>query len=317
MGLLILLLLCNDKKYIYFFFYYLIIINHSLANLNNTILLKIDNHIITSYELKNKIMSTLILSNTDINQQNIDRIKKQSLEALINNKIKFLETSKFKVETNINELNNYLNSISKNNLDQLKFKFEEYDLDFSLFAEEIETQLKWQKFIFNKYSKKISLDDRLINEEVQTLAKNMEIIEEFNLSEIEILRNDNETDNELISNIFNKIDLIGFEKAALSNSISNTSNENGNLGWVNSRSLNDQVFKNLSKLKIGEISKPIIRENSILILKLNDKRKSNINSINLVKLKQDLINKKNDLFNLYSNSHLSKLKNSSFIEYNK
>ena len=191
-------------------------------------------------------MSTLILSNTDINQQNIDRLKKQSLEALINNKIKFLETSKFKVETNINELNNYLNSISKNNLDQLKFKFEEYDLDFSLFAEEIEIQLKWQKFIFNKYSKKISLDDRLINEEVQTLAKNMEIIEEFNLSEIEILRNDNETDNELISNIFNKIDLIGFEKAALSNSISNTSNENGNLGWVNSRSLNDQVFKNLT-----------------------------------------------------------------------
>ena len=187
------------------FFYYLIIINHSLANLNNTILLKIDNHIITSYELKNKIMSTLILSNTDINQQNIDRLKKQSLEALINNKIKFLETSKFKVETNINELNNYLNSISKNNLDQLKFKFEEYDLDFSLFAEEIETQLKWQKFIFNKYSKKISLDDRLINEEVQTLAKNMEIIEEFNLSEIEILRNDNETDNELISNILIKL----------------------------------------------------------------------------------------------------------------
>ena len=130
----------------------------------------------------------MILSNTDINQQNIDRLKKQSLEALINNKIKFLETSKFKVETNINELNNYLNSISKNNLDQLKFKFEEYDLDFSLFAEEIETQLKWQKFIFNKYSKKISLDDRLINEEVQTLAKNMEIIEEFNLSEIEILK---------------------------------------------------------------------------------------------------------------------------------
>ena len=150
-------------------------------------------------------MSTLILSNTDINQQNIDRLKKQSLEALINNKIKFLETSKFKVETNINELNNYLNSISKNNLDQLKFKFEEYDLDFSLFAEEIETQLKWQKFIFNKYSKKISLDDRLINVEVQTLAKNMEIIEEFNLSEIEILRNDNETDNELISNIFKKL----------------------------------------------------------------------------------------------------------------
>ena len=36
-------------------------------------------------------MSTLILSNADINQQNIDKLKKQSLESLINNKLKLLE----------------------------------------------------------------------------------------------------------------------------------------------------------------------------------------------------------------------------------
>jgi len=53
-----------------------------------------------------------------------------------------------------------------------------------------------------------------------------------------------------------------------------------------------------------------------LILKLNDRRKLKKEKIDLTKLKQNLIDKKkNDLFNLYSNSHLSKLKNSSFIEY--
>ena len=47
-----------------------------------------------------------------------------------------------------------------------------------------------------------------------------------------------------------------------------------------------------------------------------DKKKSDIKNINIDDLKKNLINnKKNELFNLYSRSHLSKLKNTSLIEY--
>ncbi len=303
------------KKLAIFFFYFLIFPNNLLANLNNKIILKINNEIITSYELKNKIISTLILSNTEINQENINKLKKQSLESLINNKLKYLEISKYKVESNKNQLNNYLNSISKNNLEKLKEEFEEYNLDFKMFVEEIETQLKWQKFIYNIYSKKIILDYEAIDKEVYNLNKNLNVEEELNLSEIEILRG-NKADNESISKLIEKINSIGFEKAAFSESVSNTSDKNGKLGWISSKSLNEQIFKNVNGLKVGEISKPIIRADSILILKLNDRRKLKKEKIDLTKLKQNLIDKKkNDLFNLYSNSHLSKLKNSSFIEY--
>ena len=69
-------------------------------------------------------------------------------------------------------------------------------------------------------------------------------------------------------------------------------------------------------MKIGDVTKPIKRQNSILILKLVDKSKTKIKEIKLENLKKNLLNKKkNELFNLYSNSHLSKLKNSSLIEY--
>ena len=69
-------------------------------------------------------------------------------------------------------------------------------------------------------------------------------------------------------------------------------------------------------MKIGEISEPILSQNSLLFLKILDKRLSAPRKIDLVKLKEDLINnKKNELFNLYSRSHLSKLKNTSLIEY--
>jgi len=49
---------------------------------------------------------------------------------------------------------------------------------------------------------------------------------------------------------------------------------------------------------------------------LKDKRVSKTQDINIKKLKNNIINqKKNELFNLYSRSHLSKLKNTSLIEY--
>ena len=66
----------------------------------------------------------------------------------------------------------------------------------------------------------------------------------------------------------------------------------------------------------GDISKPIKKQNSVLFLKINDKRISKSENINIVELKNNLINqKKNELFNLYSRSHLSKLQNTSLIEY--
>ena len=69
-------------------------------------------------------------------------------------------------------------------------------------------------------------------------------------------------------------------------------------------------------MKVGEVSKPIIKTNNVIFLKLTDKR--NIKNSNLSKseLKEKLIlKKKEELYNLYSMSHLSKVRNTSLIEY--
>ena len=88
------------------------------------------------------------------------------------------------------------------------------------------------------------------------------------------------------------------------------------MGWINEKALSDQIYEVVSKLNIGEISKPIKNKNSILFLKLNQIRVLNSDEVDKKELKKKIIEeKKNDLFNLYSQSRLSKLKNSSFIQY--
>ena len=46
------------------------------SNIQNKIVLKVNNEIITDFELKNKILSVIILSGEEINQYNIDKVKK-------------------------------------------------------------------------------------------------------------------------------------------------------------------------------------------------------------------------------------------------
>jgi parvulin-like peptidyl-prolyl isomerase len=91
--------------------------------------------------------------------------------------------------------------------------------------------------------------------------------------------------------------------------------DGGNIGWISSKSLSKKILAILDKMKIGDISKPIIQTNTATIIKLLDKKTLNLNNIDLNELRQKIIkNKKNELLNLYSNNYLSKIKNNSLIE---
>ena len=162
---------------------------------------------------------------------------------------------------------------------------------------------------------KIAIDKKTIDRELTQFLKQSEKIEEYWLSEIEIF-NDNSSSDQKIMELQDQIKINGFKKTAMQFSVSSTSQNAGDLGWISSNSLSTKIYNIIKKMNIGDISQPIIKQNTILFLKLNDKRKSKINQINLAELRKNLINqKKNELFNLYSNSHLSKLKNNSLIEY--
>ena len=87
------------------------------------------------------------------------------------------------------------------------------------------------------------------------------------------------------SKIKRQIEENGFENTALKISKSSTASKKGDLGWINGKSLSEKIYKILNKMKIGDISNPIKRQDSILFLKLNDKRISKVDDIDIKKLK--------------------------------
>ena len=306
------------RKY-FFFFLNLTVLSLFFIPLNalkNEIIVKIDNSVITAYEIKNKIKTSLILSNQDINQSNIDKNKKRALTYLIDLKLKTNELKKFKFNLDSVNVNTQLLSLSSNNINKFEKKFQELGINFELFVNEIKIETAWKQLMFNIYKEKVKINQKDLDREVLNYIQNSADLIELNISEIEINLDNNSNYQDEINFITNEISENGFEKTALKFSISSSSKNFGNIGWVNSESLNSKVSKVLKNLKKGEVSKPIKMMNSFIFFKLIDKRVSKINEINTEEFKKRLINqKKNELFNLYSRSHLSKLKNNSLIEY--
>lgn len=289
---------------------------NSFAKIENKIIVKVESQIITNLDIKNKIISSLILSNQQINQGNINKIKSQALDSLINLNLKKNELLKYSIKDDNIQINKYLNSVSSNNIELLKNNFKVNNLDFEFYLDEIKTELKWQKLIFNKFDNKINIDVNSINEEVENILRDQSKIEEFKISEIEVPSKNEKTDKQKIIEIQNLIKEIGFEDTAISYSISSSASNKGDLGWINSTSLSKKIFESINKMKVGDVSNPISSQNSIIFLKLVDKRIMKKNNLNKETLKKRIIaQKKNDLFNLYSRSYLSKIKNTSYIEF--
>ena len=110
------------KKYfflIFFFSFFLSLTNNLQSNIQSSIILKVDKKIITSFDVKNKILSTLIIAGNDITQANIDQLKEQTLENLIYIKLKEIELERFDFKVNKQRVNKFINRVSGNNKEKI------------------------------------------------------------------------------------------------------------------------------------------------------------------------------------------------------
>ena len=295
--------------------------NISYASVQNKILVNVgNNQIITSYELKNRIKTVLILNNKELTQENVNKTKKEALNFLINFKLKKMEILKFNIPTNKKSVSEYIDGISSSyNTDKLGFKkiFLDNNIDYELFLDGIETEFAWQQLIINSYRDKIIINEKEIDEELNTAIKNKKKSEEYNLAEIEIFLENNFDDKRKIKEIKNQIAEVGFENTAIKYSKSLSALEGGNLGWVASQALSNVILDAVKNMSPGDISEPIIKSETALFIKLLNKRKIEFNNINLDTMKNKIISqRKNELLNLFSNSYLSKVKNNTLIQYN-
>ena len=278
----------------------------------NKILFKVDNEIITTIDIYEEIKFLKIFKSEmkNLDEQELFEISKNSI---LRDKIKKVEVMNFvkelKVEDkfvlgliknnypnlNISSLENFENFLKKNNLNIKNIK------------EKFYIEIIWNNLIFQKFGGKINIDkEKIKNEILENPRKEQQT--EFLLSEISfdvINKKDFQNKYEkILLDIENK----GFKKSALINSNSSTADSGGLIGWIKEDNLNQKIKESISKLKIGEFSKPMRTSSGFMIIKIEDKKeyelKFNLNE----KVKEVIKFKTNDQLNQFSKMYFNKLK---------
>tara|TARA_B100001175_G_scaffold267648_1_gene238738 strand:+ start:573 stop:1490 length:918 start_codon:yes stop_codon:yes gene_type:complete len=288
------------------FYIFLIFINQSIA-LENKILFKINNEIISTIDLYNEA-KYLSLLNDNLSNLKKEKIYEISKNSLIREKIKEIQLLKSYKNLDIDKkyfdqlMNNYSIRMGFDSVEKFKENIEINGLDIETVEKKIKIEIYWNQLIVKKFLKDVKIDNEKIKKDLEKNLKQKEIL----LSEI--VFNIDKKDN--LNNKFQiiKKDILsnGFSNAALIHSVSDSSSNGGKLGWIKISSLNIKIKNQIDKITVGNFSNPIVVPGGFLILKVENQRE--------VKKKLDL-NKEIDLaVNEKTNEQLNKL---SIVYFNK
>ena len=297
------------KKILCLMFFYFSI--NIASALETRIIYNIENEIITNIDIKNEFKYLLALNN-NLKELDKERVFIIARESVIKERIKKIEISKTFTDLNINK--NYIDallkkiytSLSIESLEEFDLYLKSYDLDTDDVIKKLTIDALWNELIVEKYRSKIEIDEEKLKHTIMVSTKKE--TEEYNLSEILYeVKNKNAIEPKY-QEIKESIVKIGFKNSASIYSLSDTSKIGGNLGWIEEKSLNQNILDTILKLSIGEISKPIILPNGILLLRINEIKKIK-NEINLEQDLKKMINyEQNRQLNQYSKIYFNKVK---------
>ena len=290
----------------------ILILNFTALNaLENKILLKVNNEIITTLDIYDQANYLAIL-NPEIKKLETNRIIALSKNSLIRETVKKIFVLQAYNLDKIDIGDEYFEKVTTimykkvglNSLAEYKKYLKKNKVQFKFLKERISIDSLWNEMIFKKFGSKVVINkEKIFNQVVNNPDK------ELLLSEI-LFESSNEEQMKIkYKKIQDDIEKEGFKNAASIHSISNTSTNGGDIGWFNQNSLITQIKESILSLKIGQYSKPILTASGFIIIKIEDIRNSNLQIEDIDKKVNNLIrDKTNQQLKQYSNIFFNKEK---------
>ena len=284
---------------------------NNAKSIESKIIHNIENEVITNIDIKNEFKYLIALNNS-LKELDKEKLLNISNQSIIREKIKKIEILKNFKEIVLNE--DYYELLLKNIYTRLNLKsineFDIYLKDYDLKIEDIKTKITidvlWNELVLKKYNSKIVIDETKIKKKI---LKNSKIkSKEYELAEIIFEVTNKDEIEKKYNQIVKSIKDIGFENSAATYSFSESGKIGGDIGWINENSLNNNIRKNISNLKVGEFTKPIILSNGILVLKLINTKNSETTIDIENELKKAINYERNRQLNQYSKIYYNQIK---------
>ncbi len=307
------------KKLIIFIYIFFSLSNYSLSQINFEIVMKINNEIITTFDVEQE-MNYLLALNPQLKKLENKELKILAKRSIIKEKIREIEILKYnelKIENFQFEkyISNLIRSLDFSNQDEFMNYLMNFNVSIDYLKKKILIENEWKSLIYAKYIDSIKINKVKLNEKLDSISKNKSLLE-YNLSEIVFKKKNDISFIELSDEIAESIQNVGFENTANLYSISDSSKVGGKIGWIKRNNLSKEIINNLISLDKNSYSKPIKIGNNYLILKINDVRNVSVKINKNEELEKMIMIETSKQLDKFSNIFFNKIKlNSKISEF--
>ena len=146
------------------------------SQINNQIEVKVGDSLITTIDVQNEILTSLIIDKQEFTQENIDNKKNYAVKYLIRQSIKKSEIDKYQIiNYRERDLQKYIENIAKNlntNQKGLEKIFKQTGIDYQAFIRNHKIELLWNTLIFQLYRNQTNINIVDVDNEVEKIKEN-------------------------------------------------------------------------------------------------------------------------------------------------
>ena len=310
----------SKKKFAVFFYIiiFLLLFSKTYSVEKNFIVVKVNNDIITKSDILNE-KNLLIAYNENLKSLDEDELYLLGKDSLIRQFIKKEEILRYYELSNDSKhlekfLKDFYLKLNVKNDSEIKEFLKLANLTENEMKEKIEIETLWNELVYNKYKDKVTIDVDKLSQRLKKEIDSLKPSKSYFLSEILYTVSTKQEIIEKNKKILNSIEKIGFNNTANIFSVSSSAKFGGEIGWIKSSQLSNDVYEKISNLKIGEfIEEPITVPGGFLILKITDIKEEKI-QINFDEELKKLINfENNKQLNQFSQIYYQKIKKDALI----
>jgi peptidyl-prolyl cis-trans isomerase SurA len=254
------------------------------ADLSGDVAAVINDEVITSYDLRQRMLLLIVTSGVQPTEQNLPELQREALRGLIDERLEMQEIrrvqtkQKTKIEPSDKEIDDELSDLARGNnmkIEQLAHQLSLAGVSLSTLREQIRAQSAWRRYMGGRFGSDIKIGETQIKA-VQTRISNAASKPQFLVSEIlidpqrvggmEVAVNGA---NQLIEQIRK-----GAPFAAVARQFSSaaSANSGGDDGWLVSGDMAPELQATLEHMQPGQLSSPVTTADGVYILLLRDKR---------------------------------------------
>ena len=281
------------------------------------VVLIVNNNVITNVDIDNEYRYLIALS-PELQNVNKETVMKLAKDSIIREKIKEDELMK---HFNLNVKNKFIDKIISSfykkmgmkNINEFKNYLLKYNLNFKDIEKKINIEAGWNDLVYIKFANRIKINELEMKNEIKKNILDRKEQNSYFISEILFTAENYEELQRKHKSIEKSILEIGFKNTANIHSVSNSAKLGGIVGWISESQLNETIQKEIINLKIDNYTKPITIPGGFLIIKLNDKKKEEINLNFDEELNKKVNSEKNSQLQNFSEIYFKKIKKNSTI----